>query len=409
MDDKNKKFYIIIAVLAGIIMFLLGLIAGMFINLNLSNSKNGGTQVNTVDIGNSNDLGNQTNVVGSPEITPLGNEGAGNASNIADIGANSVDGGVGEKIEITDNFEKKDGETPLIYSGYQFMIPDDYGVLFESYGPVVHMNGIFQLRLVVKEESASDFNAHSNNPSELTQKAVDAGWKITTECKKYTIDGKDYFIFGGEADGENYLVFRTQIDDENIFAGNMAVFDDGLKDEDYYNIFANLAKQITKSSKSDTTSDEFYDVKYTVNVGDTVSEKQIKSNYVDITYKVPEAFYLTDSADCDENDLVYYNDSYMTNEYDMVDVRVSKIDGGAKYYIESDGRYADCEHKSFEKDGHTFYYAIREGKPDDFYIQSILVAADLKADGWLYIVDIYNDAKKYSLDDLAEFFTFTEK
>lgn len=393
MEQNNKKFYIIIAALVGVVTFLIGLIVGMFINLRLPAKSGGG----------------QPEVVAQPDPPEaVVNPSEGTGESVLPT-SQPDEPNAGGKEEIKPTVAKKDGAIELCYSGYQFMIPEDYGVLFEDYGPVVHMNGIFQLRLVVKEESAADFKAHESNLAGLTEKAVQNGWEITKECKKYTIDGKDYYIFGGRAEGDDYLVFRTQIDDKNIFAGNMAVFDSSIKDEDYYNIFAGLAKTITKTDKPDTTSDEFNGVKYTVNIGEEISEKEIKSSHFDVIYKVPSAFYLTDTFSFEEDGMADYNDSYMTNKYDMVDVKITTSSVGAKAYIADEGRYINCEHKSFDKNGHTFYYAIREGKPDDFFIQSILVATDLKEDGWIYVVDIYNDAEKYSLDDLAEFFDITEK
>lgn len=394
MEQNNKKFYIIIAVLVGVIMLLIGLILGMFINLKLP-VKNAESEVVSATSKEDRDF----------ESSPIEIDKNDTPISEADLVKEIAE----EKKETIPTVTKKDGALEIAYSGYQFLIPDDYGVMFEDYGPVVYMNGVFQLRLVVKEENAAAFKAHESNMAELTEKAVANGWEITKDCKKYTIEGKDYYIFHGETDGEEYIVFRTQIDNDNIFAGNMAVLDSSLKDEDYYKIFVTLTKSITKTDKPDTTEEEYDGAKYSVDVGEAISEKEIESNYINVTYKVPSLFYLTDSSSVDEDDICYYSDSYMTNNYDMADVRIQKMAGGAKHYVNDEGRYVECEHKSFEKNGYTFYYAEREGTSDDFYIQSILLATDLKKDGWIYVVDIYSDTDKYSLDDLAEFFIITEK
>lgn len=391
MEKTHTKFYIIITILIAIITFLVGLIVGMFINIKLPTKESSQVSSETVK-----------------EVSSVSEVSISTESSVKETTSENPEP-QSEVSTVTESTQVAEGGTPVVFQGYQFIIPNDYGVMFTpDMGPLPYMNDLFQIRLVIRAEDDDTFNGFYDNPAYLTEKAVAQGGIIVDECRPVTFKNRDYFVFRVDLGGDDCVVFRTRIDHENSFAGNMVILSDTITEEDYMNVISGLAESIEKSDKPDTTEDEFIGSKFNIGVGTIKEQSTITTKNFKVTYKVPSLFKATDDTFTTESEgeTIMYCDTYMTDLFDMADVYVTYYEDGAKSYVADNGRYEGCKLQTLEQNGHTFYYAEKETEEDGVYLQKMLFATDMPGEGWIYYLDIYTNTR-FELDDIRDFLYVT--
>lgn len=398
---SNKIFYVIIGLLLAIIVGLLLIVATI-----------GGIAIGATFLGNK--PSNVSTV--QPTITPVGDQASVPGT---DTGADvqvvvpSVNNGNDPVNVIEPNGgmtvspttpSKNDGESVFVLDGYEFVVPADYGVVFDDeIGPYIYMNDIFQVRVAPRPESDDKYQSYFNNPSVLEEKAIEQGSVIEKATQSVTVDGIQIFYFIANLDGEKLLVFRTRLDNEASLGGNLVILDYSFTDNDYLNVVASIIKGVSKTDKPNTTKEEFISSKLDVHVGEKVSEGIIDTGKMVVKYGVNDAdFHHSSYAELEyDEETGRYRDSYMSDTYDSIYVIVQPYQGGAKAFVEE--HYSFTKMEKVEKNGRTFYcFKKSEDLGDGILDLKIIAATDLK-DGMIYALD-YESVYDHDIDYLYPFF-----
>ena len=363
---KNKEIYIVIGLLSALLLAIIVLICVI-----LAKGKN-----NVPDVGMTGEIFKEDNGDGLP-------------------------GKVNTDKKVLEQVSEETKGKKLVTQGFAFEIPSEFGVMFPANmdEPAVFMQDVFQLRIVMREESDAVFESYYDDPSVLTQKAIAAGGNMVEDCMLDEIDGLEVFDFCVQLEEDLCFVFRTRVSDGYSFCGNMVLQDETLTKQDCLNVVALLAKSAVKTDEPDTEPAEFLgEIDYSDRYR---SESTLDAGDFQVTYKVPAAFYYGSGNGEEEDEIREY---YMTEVYDTADVIILEYEGGAQAYVRDHYTYEGD--KSMTLHGRTFYYneRIQDG---EYYDQRIIAAADIR-ENWIYVLDIEN-GREFSFDELDAFFDFVVK
>lgn len=391
MEKSNLKIKVVIGVMVSLIVVLLGIILYLLFGKSPVDSASPAKPENPEQI---------TSITPSQKEEIPGETAGKNES------GTSV-----EKVDITPGTSINTGEARnLVKDGFEFMIPNDYGVIFsDEIGIVVYMSDIFQVKLAVIAEDEDTFASYREEPSVLTKKAIAAGAQILQECRLQEVNGLEVFCFKMELSGDTCAVFRTRLDEEHSLAGQMVLQSKDITEKDYLQIFAGIAQTAQKTDKADTTSEEFRHAEVKIDVGSIREQATIDTGKFKVTYKVPVGFFCTMEETYKDEYLDYFSDSYMTDNYDMIDIVVSNYEGGAKTCVEQDLSLGGCDIKEMEVEGHLFYAVESMENDGEKTTQKILIASDINADDWVYAVRLFssNPEEPLTVEDLQDFLIYT--
>lgn len=402
---SNKIFYVIIGVLVAIIILLVVGIAGIIgVSLVIKGKNNnsptvtgGNATIVTGTDGNTAGTGADGNVAGNGSDATVNGTGSGNSGE-------NVTGNEGGKIAIDNGVTGSSETTGLVYQGFEFDIPDEFGVAFlDEIGAYIYMNDVFQLRLAIIEESKEDFEGYYDNPAVLQKKAEAAGGTITNACKVDNVQGMDIFHFRVDLEGDDCLVLRTRLNDEYSLGGNLVVLSKSVNESDFLNVFATIASTAVKTDKPDTTKEEYLGSKISGATGEALEENTISSGNASVTYKVTDGYRFKGNEADDEKVVDYYYDEL----FDGVWIMLQHYDGGALSY--SQEHYLNKGNMKTIKnsDGREFYYNEKFETTDDYTSSRIIAATDVGND-MVFIVDL-DTARKLDINDIKEFLEITIK
>lgn len=300
-----------------------------------------------------------------------------------------------EIIETTGNTETK--PSAIVKSGYEFTVPEDYGVAFsDDFGVYFYMNDIFQIRPVVVEEDKAKFDSYYDDASGLTEKSVNAGGVILHDPKVDTVDGLDIFHFRVDFDGEISEVMRCRISDTASLGGHMALLSD-VSENDCLHIFASIAKTAVPSTGEDTTLATYIDANTNLVSGEEVTENTIGNATKSVKYNVTEGFYYNPKFDEEDEDK--FEQSYGDGKFNFLLIKLLKDESGAQSYVSD--RAGQSKVETMDVDGNTYYYYFKDESTDEYESYESIAATEV-GDGYIYVVD-FEAGYKYSVNDLIEF------
>lgn len=385
MEEKKnqKEFYIIIGILVVLVIVLI-ILVGILL-LKGENEKQRGT-------GNAG---------------PFVEEGNSDLLQATDTSAATEDA---DRKGITAQSTDRENGTVIITNGYKLIIPCDYLCTYvDGVGPVIYMDGGFQMKLVVRENSYDESVKH---PESLTAPAIQAGGTILQEVKETELDGRKYTYFIAELMGDTTFVVQTGIED-NRLAAQIVVQSDALTDDDLLNIFANIIKTAMKTDEPDSTMEDIMGQLVVANYGEVKAESSLTFDGETVTYQVPEGFYSNGFYESD----VYCTENFLTADFVSVDCYLwsTKVEGysysTAKDYIEGqldwmlDNVKDETAVQTVEADGRTIYYIDVHYEFDGTDTQKVYAACDYNQNG-IYIVKLtaLDVLEEQSIDVIKEFF-----
>lgn len=309
---------------------------------------------------------------------------------------------------------KKDSGVTMVIDGFQFHVPADYDCFYAyDIGPVVYLDGIFQMKTAVRDGSYED---SMKNPSALTEKTVEAGGKILQDIKETELDGKKYAYFLMELAGDKCFVGYTQAaDTDKRLGGQIVIESEHLTDEDLLHIFANVAATAQVTDKPDSTYDDIVAqvVGQSVSPGERKEESKLYADGVCVTFCVPKYFYsqggddeeapdtecflsedLAVSADC----LLGTADEFVENARAAVEIEYDFLNDSVK-----DG----AEIQTVQINGNTCYYYLVRYHYNDADYQKLYAACDVGENAYFAVsASVIDEDIELSLDTVREFFVF---
>lgn len=275
---------------------------------------------------------------------------------------------------------------PVIYKGYEFLIPLDYGCMIkEDMGPIIYMSGVFQLRLRVEDRN---YDTYTQDPARAMQKVKDAGGEITKEVSETQINGRNIAWFRTNLSGDDMVVMWSAADEDRMFAGQMALFSPDMTEADFLAIFAQIVETAEASDMPNSTEEDLLAWEPEFNVGERRTQGTIETDTLRLTFQVPEEYYAQSDEIYVSAKQDYYADTYMTNDFVSVSCRITKDDyESASEEFLNDWNYQDAEVSTLESAGYTYYYAKAEADSDGKQFQYVLAICELPESGWFYTVE----------------------
>lgn len=279
-----------------------------------------------------------------------------------------------------------DVKRPVIYKGYEFLIPLDYSCMItEDLGPIIYRSGVFQLRLRVEDKN---YESYTKDPARAMQKVKDAGGQITQEVSETQINGHTIAWFRTDLLGDDMVVLWSAADETRMFVGQLAILSQDMEEEDFLTVFAQIIETAKESDMPNSTEEDLLAWEPEINLGKRRPQGTIETDALCLTFPVPEDYYAQSDEIYISARQDYYADSYMTNDYVSVSCRVTKNDyESAEEEIVNDWNYEDAKIKTLEIAGYTYYYAESQKNNDGKQFQYVLAICELPESGWFYAVE----------------------
>lgn len=386
MGEKTSKKGIIIAAIAAMVVLdivVIGFVAFHFLGQNKDNKKLSKKETKTV----------------ATTETKLAKDGA--KSILDDMEVDEED------WEADDNIELQ-----LVVDGVKVWVPKEYYCFISPVvGPVVESEDVFQMKLVVKEDS---YDKNMQDPKTRMEGVTDAGGTIKQEIEEEVINGKAYSYFLYELEGDDGMVIFTDAPSQSeTFCAQCA-----LETEDYMlvlNAFAKIAETAVVTDEANTTNDDLIEQESEANIGEKRTENTLTFSDKSVTYQVPSGFYYEMEYEDDE----YSVQEYTTHDYDVsvkCQLSVEGIYGGnAKDYADYEVEFynvaedGEISVESVEINGYTCYYVIEKYEDEENGFQKLYAACDLKT-GELYTVEVivFEADEDIVFDTYEKFFDIRE-
>lgn len=277
-----------------------------------------------------------------------------------------------------------DGITVVI-DGFKFYVPADYGCFYaEGVGPVVYLDGVFQMKIAVQDNS---YEETMKDPEALMAKTVEAGGKILQDIKETELDGKKYAYFLMELSGDKCFVGYTQAaDTDKRIGGQIVIESDSLTDEDLLRIFADIVSTAQVTDEPDSTLDDIVEQSAhqgTSAIGEKKEESTLSIAGETVTFQVTEGFYSQGIYHAEGLELEsFWSDGYGVN-VDCCLVAADEFVGSALAYVENerdmsyDSIRDNMQIQTIEIAGNACYYIVVHYNFEGTDYQRLCAACDV--------------------------------
>lgn len=297
----------------------------------------------------------------------------------------------------------------FVLGGYKMTVPKAYSCTYaEGIGPIVYVDGEFQMKFMAKEESFEEMMKKSDD---ITKKTLEQGGKIVKKVQEKELDGGKYLYFRAELEGSSLFVAHTG-DGERHFASQAVIGSEEMTDEKLLGIFADIVKTAQKTDTPDSTGKDIFGQTAAPDYGTAKSESSISFAGETVKFQVPDGFYSTWTAKTDS----YRTETFQTKEYLCVDCSLwsTKNEGdypNAKVYIDTmldfvrNGVKDGIKTDSIKIEGNTCYYIDLHYTYAGTDYQYIYAACDYGRNGMYTVKATGLDlGEELSVETIREFF-----
>lgn len=298
------------------------------------------------------------------------------------------------------------GETTFIKDGYVFTVPAEYDLTYTDLtGTIVYKDTVFQMKTVIVDTSYEEM---MKNPELLTQGSVDAGGTILQDIQETEVDGKKYAYYRADLDGDQlFVVYTAAPDGGKRIAGQIALEQADVSDEDMLKMFASIAGGAVKTDQPDSTLDDIVVQMAAKTQNEIHGEQKEKSSMqfggATITHKVAEGFWFADSFEGSE----YVAERYYSEE-PHIDITCYLFEipwyEGVEGYIEESKHLDDTKTETMKIEGKKVYYIVEQYKNGEKEYQDIYAGFNLDEQQF-YVIHAYvsNEDMKLTMDNIRDF------
>lgn len=292
--------------------------------------------------------------------------------------------------------ESYEGEPHIIISGHDFTVDDNtFVTYFEDIGPTFAIGNSIQYRIKVQDKTFDEVKS-----SDVTAKAVAAGFEITAGPENVKDGDLEYISFAYIADGERGAAINMAGPDKDHALGvQIAILDSSVSDKDAMNAALAVAKTAKLTNAADTTEEEIgkmYNMSSFVS-GASLSDCTIKFNGTKYNHPIPSGFKQI-YEDTDE-------DGYMA-DYKKGDLDVFLTYSENKHFTDADHynkSLSEWRPGKVTESGTINDVAFLTMYDKEFKVHELL-ATKIVNENYIFHIDVENENGDISFEDINGFF-----